>query len=144
MQGEDIGKQELMRVFRVFAITPLALVPLGVVCLIISVFAPSSEAGGLAPWFLLSPVVSYPAAWFLGLPLWWVLRKIRRPTTGWILVSATLIAVLVGLLVHLVLSPSIKIWEESLSVLIFGPDLLLLAFVGFTYGLVFSLLARLK
>jgi hypothetical protein len=140
MLSTSLSSEERSLVIRAFAIVPLALLPVGIVCWIIALVAPSNAFVGLTPWLVLSPLVAYPVAWLIGFPLWLAVRRVIVPTLPVCIAGGLLGAVVSGMLITLVIAP------PHLSVLdIFVrndvvAEATIFALLGAAYGALFWLL----
>lgn len=125
---------------RAFALVPLALLPVGIVCWVIALVAPSNAFVGLTPWLVLSPLVAYPVAWLIGFPLWLAVRRFVVPTLPVCILAGLISSITSGMLIVAVIAPP---YLSALDIFVRDDvvaEATIFALLGAAYGVVFWML----
>jgi hypothetical protein len=137
----NLNEEEASRVKKGFLLTPFALVPLGLFTWLVAIYWPDSVIAGVSPWFVFSPVVAFPIAILIGLPLWIMVRRLKMPNLFISVLGAEVSALLGGAMSYILLAPSLPVALDNLLSEGVTREAALLAILGLAYGIVFWLIA---
>jgi hypothetical protein len=132
---------ELQRALVAFAIAPLTLLPIGIVCWMIALAVPSNALVGLTPWFVFSPIVAYPSAWIIGLPIWLIVRRFTVPTLSVCITGGLATSIISGMMLIVLIAPAylqtFEVFARKDTII----ELIIFAILGIIYGISFWVLS---